>query len=109
MAEGKLIPPVGFGYPLGKGPFMDFFGLNYYSRDMLSGTWNPAELFGKMEFKAGAPTNDLGWELYPEGLSRIIAESISIDIAYLYISPKTGPAIKRMPSEQGTSMTTCSR
>jgi beta-glucosidase len=74
MAEGRLLPPIGLGYPLGKGPFMDFFGLNYYSRDMLYGTWNPVELFSRMEVKAGTDTNDLGWEIYPEGLSRICRE-----------------------------------
>jgi beta-glucosidase len=72
MAEGMMIPPVGlYCYPMGEGPFMDFFGLNYYSRDIISGTWNPAGLFGKMEVKAGAEINDLGWEIYPEGISRI--------------------------------------
>jgi beta-glucosidase len=71
MAEGKLIPPIGLGYPMGQGPYMDFFGLNYYTRDIISGTWDVGGLFGKMEVKSGAEINDLGWELYPEGLGRI--------------------------------------
>lgn len=71
MVAGRLIPPVGTGYPLGKGYYMDFFGLNYYTRDIISATWNPAALFGKIEVKKGVPTNDLGWEIYPEGIYRI--------------------------------------
>jgi beta-glucosidase len=45
----------------------DFFGLNFYTRWMVS-------LFGKdgRRAKAGAPVNDLGWEIYPEGMERAI-------------------------------------
>lgn len=71
MAEGKLLFPLGSGYPLGKGKYMDFLGVNYYSRDMVSLSWNPIMLFGKTEPKKGAPVNDLGWEIYPEGLYRV--------------------------------------
>jgi len=49
----------------------DFLGINYYSRDMIRFSWNPALLFGRLEVKQGAPTNDLGWEIYPEGLYRV--------------------------------------
>ncbi len=71
MTEGKLVFPVGSGYPLGKGKYFDFFGINYYTRDIISFTLNPSQLFAKTEVKEDAPVNDLGWELYPEGLYRI--------------------------------------
>ncbi len=72
MATGKLLRPVGKGYPYGKGLFLDFFGVNYYSRDMVSfAPSRPGELFGKLSVKEGAPVNDLGWEIYPEGLYRV--------------------------------------
>jgi beta-glucosidase len=68
MAEGRLTLPLGSGYPLGKGRYVDFMGINYYSREMISFTSDPGMLFAKMETRAGAPVNDLGWEIYPEGL-----------------------------------------
>ncbi len=71
MTEGKLIPPLGAGYPLGKGRYFDFFGINYYTRDMIGFTFDPAMMFGRREVKEGAETNDLGWELYAEGLYRL--------------------------------------
>lgn len=68
MSEGKLLFPVGTGYPLGKGKYQDFFGINYYTRSMIKFTANPATLFADLQTKDNAPINDLGWEIYPEGL-----------------------------------------
>ena len=47
----------------------DFLGLNYYTRWMVS-------LLGKeaRSAKAGAPVNDLGWEILPAGIERAISE-----------------------------------
>jgi beta-glucosidase len=50
----------------------DFIGINYYTRDMIRFALSPGSLFGKQELAPGAETNELGWELYPEGLSRLI-------------------------------------
>ena len=49
----------------------DFFGLNYYSRDMVSLNLlkNPPLI---RSLKTGAPVTDLNWEIYPEGISRLI-------------------------------------
>lgn len=75
MIDGKLMFPVGTGqYPEGKGVYSDFFGINYYTRDIVSFSLNPAQAFAKMEVKENAPINDLGWEIYPEGISRISKE-----------------------------------
>lgn len=72
MATGKMNPPLGWGgYPAGKGKFYDFIGINYYSRDMVRFRFDPANLFAELSVKQGAPVNDLGWEIYPEGLYRI--------------------------------------
>ncbi|MFZ5353878.1 MAG: glycoside hydrolase family 1 protein [Bacillota bacterium] len=71
MTEGKLIFPVGSGYPLGKGRYFEFFGINYYTRDIVSFAMNPGMMFAKLEFKKDSPKNDLGWEIYPEGLYRL--------------------------------------
>ena len=49
----------------------DFFGLNYYSRDRIN-----FNLFEKQPLvrsvTPGADLTDLGWEIYPEGMGRII-------------------------------------
>ncbi|HHU49168.1 MAG: glycoside hydrolase family 1 protein [Caldicoprobacterales bacterium] len=65
MADGCLRAPLGTGAPLGKGKFLDFFGLNYYTRDAVRfrGFQNLV--------MPNTPVNDLGWEIYPEGLSRL--------------------------------------
>jgi beta-glucosidase len=71
MSEGRYIFPIGAGYPMGRGNFQDFFGINYYTREMVSfNIKKPGQMFGDIGTREGAPVNDLGWELYPEGLSR---------------------------------------
>ena len=53
----------------------DFLGVNYYSRDLVA--FDPrhrAELFIRRHVGANAETNDLGWEIYPEGLLTVIEE-----------------------------------
>jgi beta-glucosidase len=72
MATGQLNFPLGFGgHPFGKGNYQDFLGINYYTRDMVRFRWNPGMMFGELTVKAGAPINDLDWEIYPGGLYRI--------------------------------------
>lgn len=71
MTEGRLIFPLGSGYPLEKGRYYDFFGINYYTRDIVSFKMGIANLFSKREVLEGSDVNDLGWEIYPEGLYRI--------------------------------------
>jgi beta-glucosidase len=51
--------------------YADFIGVNYYTRDMVGLSLDPGMLFGRRYVRPGAPVNDLGWEIYPEGLYRI--------------------------------------
>lgn len=44
-----------------KGRYYDFLGINYYTRSSVRG---PSDATRK-----GAPVNDLGWEIYPQGLT----------------------------------------
>ncbi len=46
----------------------DFLGVNYYTRWMVAALGNPRTA------RRGAATNDLGWEIYPEGLERVLRE-----------------------------------
>lgn len=72
MIEGKLKFPIGVGgYPYGKGIYSDFMAINYYSRDIIKFSWNPLRVFADVDVKEGVETNDLGWEIYPEGLFHV--------------------------------------
>jgi len=51
----------------------DFFGLNYYSRDRLRFSLFKAP-FIRRETSRGADTTELGWEVYPVGLDRLLIE-----------------------------------
>ncbi|MBN2158933.1 MAG: family 1 glycosylhydrolase [Spirochaetes bacterium] len=71
MSEGRYIPPIGAGYPMGRGACQDFLGVNYYTREMVSfNILKPGQMFGDIATREGAPVNDVGWEIYPEGLYR---------------------------------------
>lgn len=75
MVDGHLTFPVGMGYPEGKGTYCDFIGVNYYSRHLIHSSNNPAMLFGEVKVEENLPdykVNDLGWEIYPEGLYKVI-------------------------------------
>jgi len=45
----------------------DFLGLNYYSRDMVRADFRSPTL-SRQYVAEGRPVNDLGWDVYPEGL-----------------------------------------
>jgi beta-glucosidase len=64
--------PYGFRVSEARGTH-DFFGINYYSRDLvrLSGS-HAAELFIARSVPPGAAVSDLGWEIYPEGLGVLV-------------------------------------
>lgn len=63
MAKGE------FGFPMGnskklKGDYIDFFGINYYTRNKIKGF--------KMYTEQDAPHNDLGWEIDPVSFKEFI-------------------------------------
>ena len=51
----------------------DFFGINYYTRDLVAFHWDKG-ISVKMETKKGVPLNDLGWEIYPKGMFRLLLD-----------------------------------
>jgi beta-glucosidase len=57
-------------FPALAGSF-DYLGINYYTRDLIVG-----HLSGTRPYETaaapGQPRNDLGWEIYPEGLYRLL-------------------------------------
>lgn len=71
MCEGRLMAPLGSGCPLGEGKYFDFLGVNYYTRHIVGPRRHRTDLLGRLEVREGSQTNDLGWEIYPEGLRRV--------------------------------------
>lgn len=64
--------PLGRGAPCGKGVFCDFAGINYYTRDMVRFSLRKGY---KLSVHIGAQVNNLGWEIYPEGLYRLCKDN----------------------------------
>ncbi len=67
MLHGKW-----FGRKLHKGTFFDYLGINYYSRDILKPNIKAFPIFADITKPEGCEVNDLDWEIYPEGLARVI-------------------------------------
>ncbi len=87
MIKGKFLFPIGLGgYPYGKGTYCDFFGVNYYSRDIVKFTWDPRRLFSELLVRKEAEINDMGWEIYPEGLYRVCEKYFRLYKQPIYIT-----------------------
>ncbi len=50
---------------------LDFLGINYYTRDLVVGALSGPNLYTPAAVPEH-PRNDLGWEVYPEGLYRLL-------------------------------------
>ncbi len=63
---GKNAPKVVSGDMQAIAERMDFLGVNYYSRSVISskGTWDV--------HSSGREITDMGWEIYPEGLTELL-------------------------------------
>ena len=62
MALGRITLPLKKKPGVERGEWCDFWGLNYYSRQTISGL-----VEGTMP---GSRINDLGWEIYPDGIAK---------------------------------------
>lgn len=60
MTLGKFPVPLRNWAKLPLGEYTDFVGVNYYSRSTVSGIGDGV--------RENSPRNDLGWEIYPQGL-----------------------------------------
>jgi beta-glucosidase len=61
-----------------RGEYVDFIGINYYTRSTVSRFDDGV--------RAGAPKNDLGWEIYPEGLIQCAAKMYDLLKRPIYIT-----------------------
>ncbi len=64
MAVGRFRPPLRGAGDIRPGRYYDFTGVNYYTRSWVRGV--------SQGTRPGSPVNDLGWEIYPEGLTRLL-------------------------------------
>ena len=67
------------------GSRMDFLGVNYYSRSVISakGPWDVQ--------KSGHPITDMGWEVYPEGLTELLVRlDRDYDVPPLFVTENGG-------------------
>jgi len=74
LRRGRLVFPLTrAGKASGPSPSQDFIGLNYYTRELVKFNHRyRADLFGERMLPSGAQRSDLSWELYPEGLYRVL-------------------------------------
>jgi len=75
---GRLTIPLGVEAPLGDGRFYDYIGINYYTRSWVHGT--------NATGRPGRPVNDLGWEIYPEGLGILMRQRYQRFCAPIWIT-----------------------
>lgn len=68
--RGDFIAPLRSPFAVPRGEYADFIGVNYYSRSTVSGLADGV--------RSGCPKNDLGWEIYPEGLVRCAKKLLKV-------------------------------
>lgn len=61
---GRVSLPIKNHRDIQDGKYYDFVGINYYARSMVK--------FFEEFPKEDAPHNDMGWEIYPEGLGMVV-------------------------------------
>ena len=76
--HGKFPKPFSNIGNVTKGVYVDFLAINYYSRSSIEGFED--------DVRTKVAVNDLGWEIYPEGLLRVIRELYSVEPLPIYIT-----------------------
>jgi beta-glucosidase len=66
--RGDFIAPLSSPYIVPMGEYSDFIGVNYYSRSTVSGLADGV--------RENCPKNDLGWEIYPEGMVPLLRKAL---------------------------------
>ncbi|MCL2736040.1 MAG: family 1 glycosylhydrolase [Propionibacteriaceae bacterium] len=64
MSYGRFRLPLTGSSSVRPGRYYDFCGINYYTRSWVTGAQEGT--------RPGADVNDLGWEIYPDGLARLV-------------------------------------
>ncbi|MDP8924763.1 MAG: glycoside hydrolase family 1 protein [Chloroflexota bacterium] len=73
IRTGRLVPPLGSGRVVPElADTEDWVGLNYYTRELDRFDVRMARMGFSREMAASGERNQLGWEIYPEGLYRAL-------------------------------------
>ena len=78
MVTGEFHRPLKNNGRDRKGTYCDFHAVNYYSRSTVSGFSEGA--------REGSFKNDLGWEIYPEGLTEVCGKLMKLRPMPIYIT-----------------------
>lgn len=78
MCTGEFSFPIQNVASAKKGLYCDFIAVNYYTRSSVSGLRDGV--------KQGAPVNDLGWEIYPQGIVECAEKLYGISPLPIYIT-----------------------
>ncbi len=78
MHTGVFRLPLKHASGVQKGRYFDFIGINYYTRSTVAGFRDGT--------RQGAPVNDLGWEIYPQGLAELSVRMHRLYQAPVYIT-----------------------
>lgn len=72
MIKGKIkFPLLKNGYKYCKGTYVDFLGINYYTRNIVEFVLSPSNLFHNLKCDKALTKNDLGWDIYPKGIYQV--------------------------------------
>ena len=78
MCLGEFRFPIRNLCRVKKGLYCDFIAINYYTRSTVSGLRDGV--------RRGAPVNDLGWEIYPQGIVECAAKLYETSPLPIYIT-----------------------
>lgn len=59
------------GFKNKNGVYVDFLGINYYTRNIVEFAWDPRIYFHKLVNDKDLEKSDLGWDIYPEGILHV--------------------------------------
>jgi beta-glucosidase len=72
MIKGKIkLPLLKNGYKYCKGTYVDFLGINYYTRNIVEFVLSPVNLFHNLKCDKSLAKSDLGWDIYPSGIYQV--------------------------------------
>lgn len=72
MTKGRLLFPLSRRkYKIKKGKYLDFFGINYYTRNIVEFVFDPSNYCYKFFNDKNLCKSDLGWDIYPKGIYRV--------------------------------------
>ena len=85
MGYGRFRLPLKGSPSVGPGRYYDFTGVNYYTRSWVTGFAQGT--------RPHSPVNDLGWEIYPHGMARVLRKVAKRYPGPIYITENGTPDV----------------